>query len=355
MPPRLRLSVSLLPHPLRHEVLLSSRRYASIAAAAVSTSTINHTSQSKSASSSHVSSSSSSSATAYPSSQPPSHRRPEFRKSQLHRQYTSLLRTTPLILIFQHNNLQSVEWAGIRRELTKALQKVDEANAAAGRAEPPIAPIVQLKIIQTSIFEAALRVVDFFRPGEITPRGPGKIAAATADPKITHDLSRAAYAAVLDKKGKHDLSNILVGPIAVLSFPHVSPEHLKAALSILAPKPPQFPAPGRRANPGLYDLPVQAGLKKLILLAARVEGKVFDQDQTRWVGGIEGGMTGLRSQLVSLLQGAGASITTTLDAAGKSLYLTLESRRSVLEEEQKGPESDAQSEGEGKTGTASKE
>ncbi|OJD11702.1 hypothetical protein AJ78_07570 [Emergomyces pasteurianus Ep9510] len=353
MPPRLRLSVSLLPHPLRHEVLLSSRRYASTAAAAT-TSTINQTSPPKSASP-LPSSPISTSATAYPSSQPPSHRRPEFRKSQLHRQYASLLRTTPLILIFQHNNLQSVEWAGIRRELTKALQKVDEANAAAGRTEPPIAPLVQLKIIQTSIFEAALRVVDFFRPGKTAPRGAGKIAAATADPKLTHDLSRAAYAAVLDKKGKHDLSNILVGPIAVLSFPHVSPEHLKAALSILAPKPPQFPAPGRRANPGLYDLPVQAGLKKLIMLAARVEGKVFDQDQTRWVGGIEGGMTGLRSQLVSLLQGAGASITTTLDAAGKSLYLTLESRRSVLEKEQSGPESDVKSEGEGKMAAASKE
>ncbi|PGH30239.1 hypothetical protein GX50_06997 [[Emmonsia] crescens] len=349
MPPRLRLSVSL-PHPLRHEVLVYSRRYAGTAAAAATTSTINQSFQSNSASSPPPPPL----VAAYPKYQLPSHRRPEFRKSQLHRQYASLLRTTPLILIFQHNNLQSVEWAGIRRELTKVLQKVDEANAAAGRPEPPIAPLVQLKIIQTSIFEAALRVVDFFRPGETIPRGPGKIAAAKANPKLTHDLSRTAYAAVLDKKGKHDLSNILVGPIAVLSFPHVSPEHLKAALTILAPKPPQFPAPGRRANPGLYDLPVQAGLKKLILLAARVEGKVFDQDQTRWVGGIEGGMTGLRSQLVSLLQGAGASITTTLDAAGKSLYLTLESRRSVLEEEQKGPESDVKSEGEGKT-DASKE
>ncbi|EER39849.1 conserved hypothetical protein [Histoplasma capsulatum var. duboisii H88] len=340
MPPRLRLSVSVLSRSLPHDVLIYPRRYASTAAAAaVTTSTVNQTFQSKSALSPDA---------AYPSYQPSSHRRPEFRKSQLHRQYTSLLRTTPLILIFQHNNLQSVEWAGIRRELTKALQKVDETNAAVGRNEPPIASLVQLKIIQTRIFEVALRVVDFFRPGEKTPRGPGKIAAAKADPNLTHDLSRTAYAAVLDKKGHHDLSNILVGPIAVLSFPYVSPEHLKAALSILAPKPPQFPAPGRRANPGLYDLPVQEGLKKLILLAARVEGKVFDQDQTRWVGGIEGGMAGLRSQLVSLLQGAGASVTTTLDAAGKSLYLTLESRRSVLEEEQKEPETGVQSAGEGK-------
>ncbi|EEH21003.1 hypothetical protein PABG_03234 [Paracoccidioides brasiliensis Pb03] len=348
MPPRLRLSICLLPPALRHEVLAYSRRHAGTAATVATTSSIDQVSQSKFASSQPPSPAAAAVAT-YPSLQPPSHRRPEFRKSQLHRQYTSLLRTSPLVLIFQHNNLQAVEWAGIRRELSRALQKVDEAHAAAGRPEPPIAPLVQLKIIQTNIFEAALRVVDFFRPGETVPSGRGKIAAAKADPRFTHDLSSTAYAAVLDKKGKHDLSGILVGPIAVLSFPQVSPEHLKAALTILSPKPPQFPAPTRRANPSLYDLPVQMGLNKLILLAARVEGKVFDQDQMRRVGGIEGGMAGLRSQLLSLLQGAGASITTTLDAASKSLYLTLESRRSVLEGEQKGPESDATRDSETKT------
>ncbi|KAK2791141.1 hypothetical protein FQN52_005097 [Onygenales sp. PD_12] len=341
MPPRLRLSVSRLSHPLRHEAVIYPRRYAATAAAATASSTSPSISQK----------SKSKSAPPPPptvSSQPPSHRRPEFRKSQLHRQYTSLLRTTPLILLFQHNNIQSVEWSGIRRELVKALRKVDEAQAAAGRSEPPIADLIKLQIIQTSIFEAALRVVDFFRPGETQPSRFAQIRGKGADPNLTHDLSRTAYAAVLDKKGKHDLSDILIGPIAVLTLPHVSPEHLKAALSILAPKSPQFPAPGRKANPGLYELPVQAGLQKLMLLAARVEGKVFDLDQTRWVGGIEGGMTGLRSQLVSLLQGAGASLTSTLEGAGKSLYLTLESRRTVLEEEQKGPETEGKSEGEEK-------
>ncbi|PGH18596.1 hypothetical protein AJ79_00375 [Helicocarpus griseus UAMH5409] len=334
MPPRLRLSVSLLPHPLRHEVLVYPRRHAS-AAAAGATSSVTQTSSSNPVSAALPPS-------AYPSDQPPSHRRPEFRKSQLHRQYTSLLRTTPLIIFFQHNNLQATEWTGIRRELTKALRKVDEEHAAAGRIEPPIAPLVQLKIIKTSIFEAALRVVDFFRPDNISFKGAGKIAGAKADPNFTHDLSRTAYASVLHKKGKHELSPILVGPIAVLSFPHVSPEHLKAALSILSPKAPQNPAPKRKANPGLYDLPVQNGLQKLMLLAARVEGKVFDDGQTRWVSSIEGGMTGLRSQLVATLQGASASVTSTLDAAGKSLYFTLESRRSVLEDEQKGPESEGE-------------
>src|SRR5271156_26349 len=59
--------------------------------------------------------------------QPPSHRPPEFRKSQLLRSYVSLLQSTPLILLFQHNNLKSMEWVSIRRELSRALQKVDDS------------------------------------------------------------------------------------------------------------------------------------------------------------------------------------------------------------------------------------
>lgn len=83
---------------------------------------------------------------------------------------------------------------------------------------------------------------------------------------------------------------------------------------------------------------MKLGLQKMMLLAARVEGKVFDVEGARWVGGIEGGMTGLRSQLVAALQGVGAGVTGALEGAGKSLYLTLESRRSVLDEEQNGGE-----------------
>jgi len=88
-------------------------------------------------------------------------------------------------------------------------------------------------------------------------------------------------------------------------------------------------------NPGYHDLTVQAGLQKLILVAARVEGKVSDVDGTRWVGSIEGGIGGLRSQLVALLQRVGASVTGSLEGACSSLYLTLESRRNVLEEKQR--------------------
>ena len=79
----------------------------------------------------------------------------------------------------------------------------------------------------------------------------------------------------------------------------------------------------------------QAGLQKLLLLGARIEGKVFDQEGTRWVGGIEGGIEGLRAQLVHLLSSSGASITGALEGVGKSLWVTVEGRRGMLEEEDK--------------------
>ncbi|KAJ5729979.1 uncharacterized protein N7483_004487 [Penicillium malachiteum] len=274
-----------------------------------------------------------------PRTQLPSHRNPEYRRSQLLRQYTSILRTSPLMVLFQHNNLKSMEWAGIRRELTKALQK-------------PWPPYIKVQTVQTSIFEVALRIVEHFRPNEASlasGKAPSAVDPVTQtsvelpllsgsrdDPLLTHDLSRTAYAAVKHLKGRHELSDILVGPIAVLSIPTVSPEHMKAALSILTPKEAGFPAPTRRANPDYHDPVVQTGLQKLNLLAARVDGKTFDLNETKWIGSIEGGMDGLRSQLVIALQSMGSTVTNTLEGASKSLYLTMESRRSVLEDEQKG-------------------
>ncbi|KAF9887800.1 hypothetical protein FE257_009606 [Aspergillus nanangensis] len=341
MPPRVRLLGGRMPHPIRQRQTLHSRyelltitRCASTAAATF-TPPASIEQMTKSAPSIARS----------PAPQPPSHRNPEYRRSQLLRQYTSLIRTTPLLVFFQHDNLQSVEWAAIRRELSQAMQKVDEQIAAEGRNAPPVAPHVKVQIIQTSIFEAALRIVEYFRPNEAVNSATQTsaeipLSGSRDDPSLSHDLSRAAHQAVRHLKGKHELSTLLVGPIAVLSIPEVSPEHLKAALTVLAPKAAGFPSPTRRASPGWHELPVQNGLNKLGLLAARVDGKVFDVDQTKWVGSIQGGMDGLRSQLVMALQSMGSSITNSLDAAGKSLYFTLESRKNVLEEEQKGPEGD---------------
>lgn len=264
----------------------------------------------------------------YPAQQPPSHRAPAFRKSQLHRQYASLLQTSPLIILFQHNNLTATEWSGIRRELAVAMAQVDAELEAQGSNIPPLAHTAKLNIIQTSIFEAALRVVEYF--------DPSKVSAG----EFTHVLSAHAHKTAKSKKARHPLQALLSGPLATLSFPAVSPAHLKAALSILSPKAPDFPAPKRKAQPGYHEMPVQAGLKKLMLLGARVEGKVFDTDGTRWVGGISGGLDGLRSQLVHMLQSVGGGVTGALESASRSLYFTMESRKTMLEEEQKDEKKD---------------
>ncbi|KAF2094565.1 hypothetical protein NA57DRAFT_8744, partial [Rhizodiscina lignyota] len=287
----------------------------------------------------------------FPTTQPPSHKPPEFRKSQLHRQYTSLLRSAPLILLFQHNNLTSPEWMGIRRELASALRKVDEqlADEKPDAPREELADSIKIQIIQTGIFAAALRIVEFYNPSEVPsaptahPTDPATptsasipdITVAKDDPHFTHSLSRTAYnAARANRTARHDLEPLLSGPLALVAFPALSPAHLAAVLRTLAPNK-QFAAPKRRANPTYHEPAVQAGLQKLMLLGARVEGRVFDDAGVRWVGGIEGGLDGLRAQLVALLQSCGAGVTSSLEGIGRSVYFTLEGRKGMLEEEGK--------------------
>lgn len=73
-----------------------------------------------------------------------------------------------------------------------------------------------------------------------------------------------------------------------------------------------------------------------MLLGARVEGRVFDNEGARWVGGIEGGLEGLRGQLVGILGEAGGRVTGTLEGVGRNLWVTVEGRRGMLEEEERG-------------------
>ncbi|OJJ82164.1 mitochondrial 54S ribosomal protein uL10m [Aspergillus glaucus CBS 516.65] len=345
MPPRLRVSNARLPRSLRCQRALYQHELPILARCASTATTPAPSHEQMTQSPPPIA--------RYPPSQPPSHRSPEYRRSQLLRQYTSLIRTTPLMVFFQQTNLKSVEWVGIRRELNKAMRTVDEKIAAEGRAAPALTPHIKMQTIQTNIFEVALRVVEYFRPDQaamaagqspsaVNPASQTSaeinLAGSRDDPSLSHDLSRTAHDAVLNMKNKHEFSTLLAGPIAVLTIPQVSPEHIKAALSVLCPKAVGYPSPTRRANPGWHETGVQEGLQKLNLLAARVDGDVFDLDQTKWIGSIEGGMDGLRSQLVMALQSMGSSVTNTLEGAGKSLYFTLESRKNVLEEEQKGPE-----------------
>ena len=279
----------------------------------------------------------------YHPKQPPSLKPPEFRRSQLHRQYTSLLRSTPMMVFFQHTNLKANEWMGVRRELAAALQSVDKSRQANGLGDSNLAGSVKIQVIRTGVFGAALRIVEFYNPeplDSISSTDPVMqtsselpLGSRPQDAVMNHALSSAAHEAVKNKKLEHALSPLLVGPLAALTFPTVSTEHLKAAMSILSPRAPNFPAPKRRVNPGYHEPNVQAGLQKLLLLGARIEGKAFDNEGARWVGSIEGGIEGLRGQLIAVLQGAGANITNTLEAAGKSLYFTMESRRIAWDEE----------------------
>ncbi|KIW06794.1 uncharacterized protein PV09_02474 [Verruconis gallopava] len=279
----------------------------------------------------------------FPPTQPPSHKPPYMRKTQLHRQYQSLLKTTPLMLIFQHNNLTSSELNGIRRELAAALRKVDEAEGKA------FADSIKLQVIQTGLFESALQVVEFYDPAnpiKHTKPPPTEIpnskqykkngpVPSKFDPQFNHGLSEMAYQTARNaRKNKRQLSELaplLKGPLMLLTLPTMSPAYLKAALTILSPSE-KFPAPKRKVKPTLYEPAVQSGIQKLMLLAARAEGRVFDSDGAKWIGGIEGGLTGLRSQLVALLQHFGIGVTSTLEAASKSLYFSLESRRGMLED-----------------------
>jgi len=242
------------------------------------------------------------------------------------------------MLLFQHNNLKATEWMGVRRGLAQALRKLDDTK---GSTEG-VADGIKVQIIQTGIFAAALRVAEYFHPELMPPsveeqhHHPFSRRPNLDDPSLRHGLSRTAHEAVKKKKLAHALTPLLSGPLAVVTFPTVSTEHLKTALSILAPNAPGFPAPSRRLNPGYHDPIVQAGLQKLMLLGVRVEGRVFDIEGTRWVGSIEGGVDGLRGQLVALLQSFGAGVTNALEGAGKSLYVTMESRKTMMEEEGKG-------------------
>ena len=244
----------------------------------------------------------------------------------------SLLQTTPLILLFQHNSLKSMEWVGIRRELATAMGKVDEEMRRNGKEEQAVGSSIKLSIIQTNMFEPALRIAEYYRPGspasQLLESGPGGIESEQADIALTHALSESAYQAT--RPGltpRHPLKTLLSGPIAILAFPSVSPAHVAAALSILSPDKASFKAPRKATSPGLYEPSVQDGLHKLMLLGARIDGQVFDSEGVKWVGGIEGGIDGLRAQLVAMLQGFGASLTTTLSSASSSIWATVEARR----------------------------
>jgi large subunit ribosomal protein L10 len=279
----------------------------------------------------------------HPPTQPPSYRLPDIRRTQLHRHYTSLLRSTPMMLIFHHNNLSGTEWMALRRELESALAATDAEQTSLGRTNTDLAKRIHVQIIRPRVFGAALKVVELWQPESHEPDLHGtdprshtsvpidRSITSPTGPTYTHALSRTAYDAVKDKTLEGGLENLLTGPMAIVTFPTIATEYLRTVLSILCPRAPDFPAPTRRGSPSYYDPPVQLAVRKLVLLGARVEGKALDTEGARWVGAIQGGLEGLRGQLVALLQGVGANLANTLEGASRSLYFTMEGRKEMLE------------------------
>ena len=273
----------------------------------------------------------------YPPTQPPSFKPPQFRKSQLVRQYASLLQSCPLVLFFQHNNLKSNEWMALRREVTLALRQIDSKQGTSH------ADNIKMQVVQTGLLSAALNLLSFVQPPP--PQSPSSPPSARSHLLSTkaHTVARRA----IRRGSTHGLEPLLSGPLMLLTFPEASPAHLAAALSLLSPGR-RFAAPKRRANPGYHDPAVQAAVDKLLLLAARVEGRAMDFEGVEWVAGIEGGLEGLRAELVGLVSGdalklmlvrmlesAGGDLVGALEGTSRGLWGTLEGRRGMLEGEKK--------------------
>ena len=284
----------------------------------------------------------------YPPTQPPSHKDPGLRNAQLIRFYDSLIRSTPLLIFFQHNNLNRTEWIYVRRELRSALLKVD------AQLSTNLTDSIKLSVIQNRMFAQALAIIEHFRPdsspsnnnNSTSPPHPtdpstqssfsdiSNASPISSDPSHTHALSTSARNVARRNIRQLELDPLLVGPIAVLNFPTISTAHLKAALSILVPEKPLFPPPTRRSTPSYHDPATQSGIQKLMLLGARLDGQVVGAEEPRKVGLIEGGMDGLRGQVVALLQSLAGSVVGTLDQSRTGIWMTLEGRRGMLEDEE---------------------
>ncbi|KYK55923.1 ribosomal protein YmL11 precursor, mitochondrial [Drechmeria coniospora] len=237
------------------------------------------------------------------------------------------------MVFFQHSNLTAVEWAAVRRELRKAIAVVPLSTSCSNTEPLELCQRVQLQVLRTNMLDVALRIVEFHCPKVM--RGLG----STVHPPqglMIHDLSRAAYDAIrtvdtLPSSAYTQIEPLMTGPVAALVMPVVSPAHLAAALSVLAPVPGKFPPPTRTTTPGYYDPACQSGLAKLVLIGGRIEGKILDQVGVNWVAGINGGLGELYSRLINLLKGTGPSVTRALDYRSQNLWLTLNGRQSQLE------------------------
>ena len=256
----------------------------------------------------------------HPPTQPPSYKSPASTKTLLLRVYLSLLRSSPVTLIFQHNAVTAAEWGAIRRELSLVMAKVDVGLPEDSQAK--IGQYVRVNAVHTAIFGVAVRIADKRSPeGDLWSHGTG-VEAAEASRRV---------------KTKHKFTPLMVGPLGIVTFPILSVPHVEAAVNML------FPA--KLVTKKGSDPAATAGLAKCILLGARVrekllgQRKVMDNDGIKWLCGLRS-VDELRAEIVSLLQSIGGSeLVAVLQGAAVSLGRTVEARRKMLEEPSAGAQS----------------
>ncbi|KAK6335496.1 hypothetical protein TWF696_002270 [Orbilia brochopaga] len=254
---------------------------------------------------------------------PPAHRPYYSRGHLLHRSYISLLRATPLLVMFQHNNLRAGELVSIRRDLRTAMANVD-AMVAASRPPPgptedgtvpsqprPVGEQVKMTILNTTVFSAALRSAEYL------PK----------DAEVRSSSSPEAYTMTMQYTDAHPLSSVLVGPTGVIQFPEVSPPHLLGVLNLLFPEKYTF---RKGTDPAFIS-----GVQKLVLLGAKVDkvgGTTIDTDSLKHITTL-GDLTTLQGQLLGVMQSAGGSLISTLQSPARGLWFVMDGRRKMLDPE----------------------
>ncbi|KAJ6259026.1 hypothetical protein Dda_5922 [Drechslerella dactyloides] len=267
---------------------------------------------------------------------PPSHRPYYSRGHLLHRTYISLLRATPLLVMFQHNNLRAGELVSIRRDLRTAMANVD-AMVAASRPPPqptedgtitpqprPVGEQVKMTILNTTVFKAALRSAEYL------PK----------DADVRSSSSPEAYDMTLQYDNAHSLSPLMVGPTGVIQFPTVSPPHLLGVLNLLFPEKFTF---RKGTDPAFIS-----GVQKLLLLGAKVDkvgGTTIDTESLKHITTL-GDLTTLQGQLLGIMQSAGGSLVSTLQSPARGLWSVMDGRRKMLDPDHgKSSEEEAPAEG----------
>ncbi|WVQ78555.1 hypothetical protein IAT38_000641 [Cryptococcus sp. DSM 104549] len=234
---------------------------------------------------------------ASPASRTPSASTPRVfpeRKTFLWNSYSHLIRTSKLILVFEHANMTSSEWARMRRAI----------------AAVPL-PLKQ--------FDAT------------SPRSRGKAAAAQVNPiePATISVMRTGiFAAVLGQKSP--LRPYVAGQRAVLSCASLSPTYLAQLSSVIARTVRQIKRENSEIQPALT------------LVGGMIEGgKVMDVPELEALGKLPE-LDVLRAQVVGMLEGQARSLVGVLaQAGGGGLVRTLQGLEQDLKEKAGGAEASA--------------